>query len=181
LPQRDGSITISSCCRKKRTNNGSNFSGNFRTVRMKILIVVATVLLSGTTAFGAGPGDILGPWTTDGGDSRLEFFKCGENICGKIAWLKQPNYIDSKDGPVGKTKVDRKNPNPALRNRPILGLQVMKGLTARGDKRWEKGICYDPETGKSYKCKMKLVSPKRLELRGYIGVSIIGRNFILTR
>jgi uncharacterized protein (DUF2147 family) len=142
---------------------------------------LATVLLTATTAFCAGPGDVLGSWKTDGGDSRLEFFRCGEKICAKIAWLKQPNYIDSKDGPVGKTKVDRKNPDPALRKRPILGLQVMKGLTAKGDKRWGNGACYDPETGKSYKCKMYLASSDRLELRGYIGISLIGRNFVLTR
>lgn len=148
---------------------------------MKTLTMLATILLTATTAFGAGPGNILGSWKTEGGDSRLELFRCGEKICGKIVWLKVPSYIDSKDGPVGKTKVDRKNPDPALRNRPILGLQVMKGLTAKSNFRWDKGICYDPETGKSYKCKMQLVSPDRLELRGYIGVSLIGRTFSLTR
>ena len=148
---------------------------------MKIRIVMATVLLSATTAFGAGPDDILGPWITEGGTTRLEFFTCGEKICGKVVWLKEPNYIDSKDGPIGKTKVDRKNPNPALRNRPILGLQVMNGLTSKGDRLWGNGICYDPETGKSYKCKMKLASPQRLELRGYIGFSLFGRNYVLTR
>ena len=57
----------------------------------------------------------------------------------------------------------------------------MKGLTAKGDKQWGNGTCYDPESGKSYKCKMKLTSPRRLELRGYIGISLIGRNFVLTR
>ena len=148
---------------------------------MKIWTFFATVLLTATTAFGAGPSDILGSWKTDGGDSQLELFRCGEKICGKIVWLKVPNYIDSEDGPVGTTKVDRKNPDPALRNRPILGLQVIKGLTAKGNNRWENGTCYDPETGKSYKCKMRLASPDRLELRGYIGISLIGRNFVLTR
>jgi uncharacterized protein (DUF2147 family) len=148
---------------------------------MKVLAFFATALLIATTSFGAGPGDILGSWTTDGGDSRLELFKCGEKICGKIAWLKEPNFIASKDGPIGRTKVDRKNLDPALRNRPILGLQVMKGLTAKGGNRWGNGACYDPETGKSYKCKMRLASPGRLELRGYIGISLIGRTFALTR
>ena len=148
---------------------------------MKSWIFLALVLLTTTSAFGAGPGDLLGLWKTAGGDSKLELFKCGEKICGKIVWLKVPNYIDSKDGPVGKIKIDRKNPSPALRNRPILGLQVMKGLTFKRDKQWGGGICYDPETGKSYKCKMKLAAPDRLELRGYIGVSLIGRSFVLTR
>jgi uncharacterized protein (DUF2147 family) len=148
---------------------------------MKILTFLTTVLLTATTALGAGPNDILGLWKTEAGDSQLEFFKCGDKICGKIIWLKAPNYMNKKDGPVGKTKVDRKNPNPALRNRPILGLPVLKGLTAKGANRWENGTCYDPEIGKSYKCKMHLKSPKRLELRGYIGISLIGRNFVLIR
>jgi len=148
---------------------------------MWIWTCMTIVLLTATTAIGAVPNNILGTWKTDGGDSQLEFFQCGDKICGKIVWLKKPNYIDRKDGPVGTTKVDRKNPVPTLRNRPILGLQVMKGLTATGNNRWEKGICYDPETGKSYKCKMQLAGPNRLNLRGYIGISLIGRNFALTR
>jgi len=148
---------------------------------MMIRIFLTTILLTAATVFGAGPSGILGPWKTAGGDSQLEFFRCGDKICGKIIWMKAPNYIDSKDGPVGKTKVDRKNPDPALRNRPILGLSVMKGLTAKGANRWENGSCYDPETGKSYKCKMYLKSPKQLELRGYIGISLFGRDYLLTR
>lgn len=148
---------------------------------MKILTFLATVLLTATAAFGAGPGDILGSWKTAGGDSKLELFKCGDKICGKIVWLKVPRYIDSIDGPIGKTKVDWKNPDPALRKRPILGLQIMKGLTAKSNYRWDKGVCYDPETGKSYQCKMQLTSPDRLDLRGYIGISVVGRTFSLTR
>jgi uncharacterized protein (DUF2147 family) len=148
---------------------------------MKIWTSLAAVMLTVTTSFGAGPGDILGPWKSDGGDSRLELYKCGERICGKIVWLKVPNYIDRTDGPVGKTKVDRRNPNATLRNRPILGLQVIKGFTASGVNRWGGGTCYNPETGKSYKCTMKLASPNRLKLRGYIGISLIGRSFDLTR
>ena len=81
---------------------------------MKIRIVMAAVLLSAATAFGDAPDDILGQWNSDGGDSRLEFYQCGEKICGKIVWLKVPDYIDSVDGPLGKTKVDLKNPDPAV-------------------------------------------------------------------
>lgn len=148
---------------------------------MKVWTLFVTILLTTTTAFAAGPDDILGLWNTAGGDSRLELFKCANKICGKIVWLKVPKYIDSADGPIGKIKVDRKNPDPAVRNRPILGLQVMQGLTARSGNRWDSGKCYDPESGRSYKCKMQLASPERLNIRGYIGISLIGRNFSLTR
>ncbi len=148
---------------------------------MKILIFIALLLLTSATAATAVSGNVSGLWNTDGGDSRLELFNCGDKICGKIVWLKVPNYIDRRDGPVGKTKVDLKNPDKALRNKPILGLQVMKGFTAKGSNKWENGTCYDPENGKSYKCNMQLVSPERLKLRGYIGISLIGKTFGLTR
>jgi uncharacterized protein (DUF2147 family) len=148
---------------------------------MKICSFLAAILLTAINALGAGPDDILGSWKTEGGKSALEFFRCGEKICGKIVWLKVPLYIDSADGPVGKPKVDLKNPKPALRHRPILGLQVMNGVTATGDNRWEHGTCYDPESGNTYKCKMRLTSPHRLEIRGYIGISLFGRTYVLTR
>lgn len=148
---------------------------------MKTAALLTAIMLTASTVFGAAPGDVLGLWKTEGGDSQLELFHCGDKICGKIVWLKVPSYIDSQDGPVGTIKVDRKNPDPALRTRKILGLQVMKGLTAKGNNRWVKGICYDPETGRSYKCNMQLKSSGRLALRGYIGISLIGRTFGLTR
>lgn len=148
---------------------------------MKVWTIALLFLLSTATTCIAGPDNVLGAWKTDGGDSILELFKCGEKICGKIVWLKVPNYIDSNDGPVGDIKVDRKNPDAALRRRPILGLQVISGLAATGDNRWEGGACYDPESGKSYKCKMHLRSTDKLELRGYIGISLFGRTLVLTR
>lgn len=148
---------------------------------MKSGIFLAAVLLTAINAYGAGPGNILGLWKTEGGKSKLEFFNCGEKICGKIVWLQHPNYTKSKDGPVGTPKIDRKNPDPALRNRPILGLQVMEGITATGDNRWGNGSCYDPESGNTYRCKMRLISPAHLELRGYIGFSLFGRSYVLTR
>ncbi|BCS52671.1 DUF2147 domain-containing protein [Geobacter sp. SVR] len=106
---------------------------------------------------------------------------CDEKICGKIVWLKEPVYLDSKEGPVGTAKVDQKNPDPALRNRPILGLEVMKHVAPAGEDMWEGGACYDPQSGKSYKCKMTLVPPDRLEMRGFVGISLFGRDYVLVR
>ncbi len=148
---------------------------------MKAALFLILIMLSAASAFSAGPGDVTGLWITDGGDSQLELYRCGNQICGKIVWLKVPRYIDKNDGPVGSTKIDRRNPDPALRKRPILGLQVMKGFTPQGGNRWGNGNSYNPETGKSYKSKLFLSSPKRLELRGFIGFSFIGRTLILTR
>ena len=146
-----------------------------------VCLFLSAVILMATSAFSAGPGDVLGPWKTDGGDSWVELFRCGEAICGTIISPKGPEDIDSRYGRVGKAEVDCKNPDPALRNRPIIGMEIMKGFTAKGDNQWGSGICYNPESGKSYKCKMHIVSPDRLELRGYIWIPFFGRTVVLTR
>lgn len=148
---------------------------------MKVRILFVLVMLAATTALGAAPNDVLGLWQTDGDGSEVEIYRCGEKLCGKVAWLKHPEYVNSKDGPVGTPKVDRKNPDPALRNRSIIGLQVMEGLTAAGENLWKSGVCYDPASGNTYKCKIHLASPDRLEVRGFIGFSLFGRTYVLTR
>jgi uncharacterized protein (DUF2147 family) len=148
---------------------------------MKSWALSLIILFAATTVVGASQNDVIGPWKTDGDSSSLEIYRCGEKLCGKVVWLKNPNYISSSDGPVGTPKVDRKNPDPALRNRPIIGLQVIEGLTPTGDNRWENGTCYDPESGNNYQCKIHLDKPGKLEVRGFIGFSLLGRTYILTR
>lgn len=148
---------------------------------MDKLLAFVTLIFLAAPAFASGPDDVLGLWKTVGDRSRIELFRCGEKICGKVAWLREPRFTHIKDGPVGEVKIDRKNPDPALQDRLILGLQVIEGLAYAGDNKWENGACYDPESGKSYKCKMRLVAPDRLDLRGYIGFSFIGRTYTLTR
>ena len=66
-------------------------------------------------------------------------------------------------------------PAPGLFHSP-----VMEGLTLEGEW-WQHGSCYDPQTSKHYHCKMRLESPTELKLRGFIGVSLIGRTYSLTR
>jgi uncharacterized protein (DUF2147 family) len=111
----------------------------------------------------------------------VQIFPCGENLCGKVVWIKNPCYVNASDGPVGAPKIDRKNPDAALRSRPIIGLQVIEGLSAAGYDTWEHGKCYDPESGNTYRCKLQSISPDRLELRGYVGIPLFGRTYVLTR
>lgn len=146
----------------------------------RVFIALAALLLA-VPAGASTPDDVLGVWKTNGDRSRIELYRCGEKICGKVAWLREPKFTRSEDGPIGETKIDKRNPDPALQQRPILGLQVINGLTYSGDSTWEKGLCYDPESGNTYKCKMQFVPPDKLKMRGYIGFSFIGRTYTLTR
>jgi uncharacterized protein (DUF2147 family) len=135
----------------------------------------------------AGDGDaILGLWATDpeggGGEAHVEIYADGDQYSGRIVWLAEPVYpADDEEGMAGQEKVDRENPDEALRNKPIVGLVIVKGFKFDGKDTWRKGTIYDPDNGKTYKSKMKLESPDVLKVRGFIGISLIGRTTEWTR
>ena len=146
-----------------------------------LIILSGIILLLAGTSWG-GSEDILGTWKNEDGKAKIEIYPCDSHYCGKISWLGRPVYpADDPGGMAGLPRVDRKNPDQALRNRRLLGLLIMDGFTYKGDNTWDKGRIYDPESGKTYKCKMTLVSPQRLEIRGYIGIPLFGRTTAWTR
>lgn len=115
-----------------------------------------------------------GTWYNEEKTGKIQFFKQGDKINGKIVWLKEPNEN-------GKPRVDKENPDAKLKTRPILGLMNLKNFKATGKGIWEDGEVYDPKNGKTYSCKMTLVSPTQLDVRGFIGISIIGRTSKFTK
>jgi uncharacterized protein (DUF2147 family) len=135
---------------------------------------------------GADDGDqIVGVWATApdevDGNAHVEIYKNNGTYEGKIIWLEKPVYNpDDDQGMAGQTKVDRENPDAALQSRPILGLQIMSGFQYGGDNKWKKGTIYAPDDGKTYKCKMTL-SGDVLDVRGFIGISLLGRTEAWTR
>jgi len=64
----------------------------------------------------------------------------------------------------------------ARHNQPVLGMTILWGLTRQGDE-YQGGEALDPENGKIYRAKMKLIDGgKKLEVRGFIGISLFGRS-----
>ena len=152
--------------------------------QMKKTLLGLLLTFSSLVSFaGVAEGDrILGLWNTAEEDCKIEIFRCGDKYCGRIAWLKEPLYpANDGMGMAGRPIVDRQNPNPDLRSRPLVGLQLMEGFTYVGKNVWEKGTIYSPENGKTYKCKMTLATPNHLEVRGFIGVPLLGGTSIWTR
>lgn len=120
--------------------------------------------------------DVLGVWLNEDKDAHVEMFKRNGKIYGKIVWLKEP--IDSE---TGKPKVDKHNPDPALKTRPTMGMELLTGFVFDGDNEWSDGEIYDPKSGKTYDCYMEFDSKDVLKIRGYIGVSLLGRTTYWTR
>jgi len=119
---------------------------------------------------------IVGNWKTGSGNAIIQIYKNGEKFQGKIIWLQEPN-----DPETGKPKLDKEHPDPANRSRAILGLVNIWGFQYKNKNSWKDGHIYDPQNGKTYSCNMKLTNPNTLEVRGFIGVSLIGRTDVWTR
>ena len=110
---------------------------------------------------------VIGTWLTENGKAKVQIYKEGTKYNGKIVWLKDPNYDN------GDPKVDKNNSDKTKQSVRILGLNLLKGFVFDEDQ-WEDGTIYDPENGKTYSCKITYRDGK-LDLRGYIGISLIGR------
>lgn len=69
----------------------------------------------------------------------------------------------------------------ARKGKRIIGMTIVEGIKLKGDN-YEGGEILDPENGKTYRCKMTLdETGNKLEVRGYIGISLFGRSQIWTR
>ena len=125
---------------------------------------------------------VLGKWLNGKQTAQIEITKSDGKYFGKIVWLKEPVYPgDDKKKMAGKQKVDRENPDPTRHATPLLGLLVLRNFVFAGKNLWEQGQIYDPDNGKDYRCKMTLTSADVLNVRGFIGISLIGRTDVWTR
>jgi uncharacterized protein (DUF2147 family) len=153
---------------------------------MRFLAAVVIVLLVALPVVADDGDAIIGTWATDpegeGGQAHIEIYLDGHTYSGKIVWLEEPLYAaGDEDGEEGEPKVDTNNPDPALQSRPIMGLELMRGFEFDGKETWKKGTIYDPDNGKTYKCKVRLGENGVLNVRGYVGISMIGRTSKWTR
>lgn len=120
--------------------------------------------------------DIVGVWLVSNKEAHITIFKTGKYYYGKISWLKNPND-DS-----GRLKTDINNRDKQQHSKPILGLLLLKGFEFNAtDNVWEHGTVYDPQNGKVYSCKLAMVNMNTLEVRGYVGISLIGRTDVWTK
>ena len=149
---------------------------------MKLIVAVLGLLLTAilsalpTAVLGADAESIIGLWDTSENDARFEIYKCGTEYCGRISELEEPNYPpDDREGMAGLPMVDRNNPDPRLRKRPLIGLTLLEGFRWVGNNTWDGGRIYNPENGKFYKARIGLADNRHLMLRGYLGISLLGR------
>jgi uncharacterized protein (DUF2147 family) len=142
----------------------------------------ATAVLA---AFVAAPAPIadafanspVGLWWAEGGAAKVEIAQCEDALCGRVVWLRSP-FDES-----GCQLTDAHNPDPRLQVRPVLGLEILRGLAPASDQpsQWTGGTIYDPGSGRTYRCALALEDENGLAIRGYLGVPLLGRTTRWTR
>jgi uncharacterized protein (DUF2147 family) len=148
-------------------------------LRTLMLGLFSFIILSTTSSFTYLPDNadaIVGVWKTGEGTAMVRIYKNGEKYQGKVVWLKEP--IDPE---TGKPKLDKNQTDEAAKKRPVLGLINIWGFVPKENNVWDEGNIYDPKNGNTYSSTMKLINANTLEVRGYIGVSLIGRTDTWTR
>ncbi len=112
---------------------------------------------------------IEGRWLTEDKSGVIEITKVGDLFEGRVVGGEKKG-----DG------LDAKNPDPALRSRELMGLVILRNLK-KDDDEFTGGEVYDPNSGHTYKAKARIQDDGTLKLRGFIGISLFGRNEIWTR
>jgi len=143
-----------------------------------LLIVFIITVWSGMTATAQThkADDILGTWLNQEATGKITLYKENGRYFGKLVWLREPN-----DKVTGKPRTDIENPEEKLKSVPLIGLVNMKNFSFDGKDEWSGGTIYDPKNGKTYKCYIRAETPNRLKIRGYVGVSLLGRNTYWTK
>jgi uncharacterized protein (DUF2147 family) len=120
---------------------------------MKHLLAAAAITtLALGPALAAEPSP-LGDWLVRDGYAHVRIDNCGGKMWGIIAWEKTPGGVD------------KENPDPAKKSRPILGMPILMGLAPNGANKWS-GEIYNSQNGKMYSASISVVDENTLELEG---------------
>lgn len=125
---------------------------------MRMLLVAftcAVMMTFSVTARAQNAGDVLGTWRHPDNGSLIKVYNCGSKLCAKVVQVADPSRKDDK------------NPNPKLRNRPVVGVVIMSGGKKTGKASW-KGKLYNTLDGKTYNGTLTLLDKKHLKLEGCV-------------
>jgi uncharacterized protein (DUF2147 family) len=140
------------------------------TVNRWLGLATLTVLFA-SSALAQAPS-ATGRWTTIDDETKkpksvVTIWEENGKLYGKIEKLfREPN---EEQNPV----CDKCE--GTLKNQPITGMTILRDLKKDGSE-WTGGTILDPANGKTYKCTIAVEGGgKKLKVRGYIGISLLGR------
>lgn len=142
---------------------------------MKILFFISLLLMQ-IQAIDTKPDEvaanrIVGTWLSADKDLKVEIFKKNRQFFGKVVW-----FLCDPKTPDMESFRDTENPDPKLRSRKWLGMEVVENLTYIHNSEWDNGTIYDPNSGRKYSSVVRLKDASTLVVRGYWGIELFGKN-----
>jgi uncharacterized protein (DUF2147 family) len=134
------------------------------------LVSALGLLQLAATQAGSDPNSPVGLWKTiddQTGAPRaiIRIYEQDGKLFGRIVSSFTPG---AENRVCTKCKDER-------RNEPILGLVLIRNMKADGGE-YDGGDILDPDSGSVYRCKMHVEGGTRLIVRGYLGISLLGRS-----
>lgn len=128
----------------------------------KLFVLFALLAVTVTTNAQTKAADILGTYLNQEGEAIIKISENAGKYFGKLVWMKRPE------------KLDEHNPDKTKQSQKLLGTTIMNNFVFDDDT-WEDGTIYDPKNGKTYDCKVTRDAKGNLDIRGFIGISLLGR------
>jgi uncharacterized protein (DUF2147 family) len=138
------------------------------------LAIMSAVAVSALVFAGTAHADPRGVWLArDGAWVRVS--SCGKGICGTLAKTKSP-----VDPDTGKPWTDKNNPDPARRDRPLVGVEVFMSMMPDGPGKWS-GHLYNTDGGQTVPGHILEVDHKTIRVEGCAGTLCGGQNMTRIR
>lgn len=118
-----------------------------------------------------------GYWVMPDASALLEIYAVedADEFRIRIVSVRDPIFTAADAGaPIGASRVDLNNPDTHLQSRPLDGLVIGENFN-EDDGRLVDGRLYDPVSGSHYRARMELTDDGLLKVRGYLGISMLGR------
>ena len=140
-------------------------------VGVNLLMACLLLMFTVTTASCQVKEDkICGNWITKEKNLVVKVFKRAGNLKAKILWFKGEGNKDMDE------YKDASNPNPSLRNRKLVGLEIVEGLIYKPEtESWENGKIYDPYNGRFWDSAAYITKEGLLKVTGYWKFKWIGK------
>jgi uncharacterized protein (DUF2147 family) len=61
------------------------------------------------------------------------------------------------------------------------GELILSGMNYQGAGNWSGGTIYDPRSGRTYRARLQLLDAEHLNVRGFVGIEMLGRTQVWTR
>jgi uncharacterized protein (DUF2147 family) len=131
---------------------------------------VAAVRAAGNGPSALPANAIVGNWITEPRNGIIQIsMTAGGVYQGRVIGGSNPH------------RLDQMNPDPSRRRLELLGAVIMRGMRYEGEATWSGGTIYDPANGRTYQCRLQLQDAGHLQVRGFLGVTLLGRSQLWTR